>query len=328
MISKFVKSSVVFGCAGTTLTEAEFDFFRENLPFGFILFSRNIANIEQVKQLCISLRKSVGWYAPILIDQEGGRVQRIKPPLAKDRLPPLDEAINAGQNAANVFRRRFISIANELRSLGIDTNCAPILDIARPNTHKFLRNRCYGINKSDVILLGKIVYDALKSGGVLPIIKHIPGHGLSMDDSHLGLPVVKAEKNELYDNDFAVFKAFSNAKIAMTAHVLYEAVDSKFPASTSKKVMKIIREDIKFSGLLVSDDISMSALSGSIKKRTEDLLEAGNDVVLHCNGNLSEMKEVVNAGVNPTKSTLFRIASVIEERKKIEHNKNKFLESC
>ena len=324
MISEFVKSSVVFGCAGPTLTEAEFDFFRENLPFGFILFSRNIANIEQVKQLCISLRKSVGWYAPILIDQEGGRVQRINPPIAKDRLPPLDEAIKAGKNAENVFRHRFASIANELRSLGIDTNCAPILDIARSNTNKFLRNRCYGTNKSDVILLGKVVYDALKSKGVLPIIKHMPGHGLSLDDSHLRLPVVKAEENELYENDFAVFKAFANAKIAMTAHVLYEAVDSEFPASTSKKVMRIIREDIKFSGLLVSDDISMSALSGSINKRTEDLLEAGNDVVLHCNGNLSEMKEVISSGVHPTKSTFFRMASVIEERKKIEHNNDKF----
>ena len=327
MISEFIKSSVVFGCAGPTLTDAEFEFFRTNLPFGFILFSRNIANIEQVKELCLSLRKSVGWYAPILIDQEGGRVQRIKPPLVKDWLPPLDEAINAGKNAAHVFRRRFTSIANELRSLGIDANCAPILDIARPSTHKFLRNRCYGINKSDVILLGKVVYDALKSRGVLPIIKHMPGHGLSLDDSHLGLPVVKAEKNELYDNDFAVFKAFANAKIAMTAHVLYEAIDPEFPASTSKRVMRIIREDIKFSGLLVSDDISMSALSGSIKKRTEDLLEAGNDVVLHCNGNLSEMKEIISSGVNPTKSTLFRMASVIEERKKIEHNNDKFLES-
>ena len=327
MVSKFVKSSVIFGCAGTSLTNAEFDFFRANLPFGFILFSRNIANFDQVKELCLSLRKSVGWNAPILIDQEGGRVQRIKPPLAIDRLPPLDEAIKAGRNAPNVFRSRFISIAKELRSLGIDTNCAPTLDIARPNTHAFLRNRCYGINKTDVISLGKVVCSALKSRGVLPIIKHMPGHGLSLGDSHLELPIVKAEKNELYDNDFEVFKAFANAEIAMSAHVLYETIDPKFPASTSKKVMRIIREDIKFSGLLISDDISMSALSGSLKKRTKDLLEAGNDVVLHCNGNLSEMVEIIGSGVNPTNSTLFRMASAVEERKKIEHNKDKFLES-
>ena len=214
-----------------------------------------------------------------------------------------------------------------MRSLGIDTNCAPTLDIARPNTHAFLRNRCYGINKSDVISLGKVVCSALKSRGVLPIIKHMPGHGLSLGDSHLELPIVKAEKNELYNNDFEVFKAFANAEIAMSAHVLYEAIDPKFPASISKKVMRIIREDIKFSGLLISDDISMSALSGSLKKRTKDLLEAGNDVVLHCNGNLSEMEEIISSGVNPTNSTLFRMASVVEERKKIEHNKNQFLES-
>ena len=141
------------------------------------------------------------------------------------------------------------------------------------------------------------------------------------------LPIVKAEKNELYNNDFEVFKAFANAEIAMSAHVLYEAIDPKFPASISKKVMRIIREDIKFSGLLISDDISMSALSGSLKKRTKDLLEAGNDVVLHCNGNFSEMEEIISSGVNPTNSTLFRMASVVEERKKIEHNKNQFLES-
>ena len=268
MINK--RRAFIFGIKSLQLSQNEIDFLKKYKPWGVILFLRNIKSIQQAKSLTDNIRKIFkDKNYPILIDQEGGRVQRIKPPIAKDRLPPLDEAIKAGQNAENVFRRRFISIANELRSLGIDSNCAPILDIARPNTHKFLRNRCYGINKSDVILLGKIVYGALKSGGVLPIIKHIPGHGLSMDDSHLGLPVVKAEKNELYDNDFAVFKAFANAEIAMSAHVLYETIDPKFPASTSKKVMRIIREDIKFSGLLISDDISMSALSGSLKKRTK-----------------------------------------------------------
>ena len=327
MISKTIKNAVIFGCKGPRLTEVEFDFFKETLPFGFILFSRNIVNSKQVNELCQSLRDAVGWYAPILIDHEGGRVQRIKPPLALDRLPPLDEAQKAGENAKSIFKLRFSAMANELLSLGIDFNCAPVLDIARTNTHRFLRNRCYGVNKSDVISLGRVAYDALKSNGVFPIIKHMPGHGLSLGDSHLELPIVKAEKNELYNNDFEVFKAFANAEIAMSAHVLYEAIDPKLPASTSKKVMRIIREDIKFSGLLISDDISMSALSGSLKKRTKDLLEAGNDVVLHCNGNLSEMEEIIGSGVNPTNSTLFRMASVVEERKKIEHNKDQFLES-
>ena len=327
MISKTIKNAVIFGCKGPRLTEVEFDFFKETLPFGFILFSRNIINSKQVNELCQSLRDAVGWYAPILIDQEGGRVQRIKPPLALDRLPPLDEAQKAGQNAESIFKLRFSAMANELLSLGVDFNCAPVLDIARATTHRFLRNRCYGVNKSDVIALGRVVYDALKSNGVFPIIKHMPGHGFASHDSHFELPVVKASKKELFTNDFAVFRAFCDAEIAMSAHVLFEAIDPYSAASTSKKVMDIIRNDIKFSGLLISDDISMAALPGDIKKRTKNLIEAGNDVILHCNGKLFEMKEIIDSGVVPNTLTIFRMASVIEERKKIEHNKINNLES-
>ena len=327
MISEPIKNAVIFGCEGPKLTELEFNFFNETLPFGFILFSRNIVNAQQVNELCLSLRDSVGWYAPILIDQEGGRVQRINPPLALDRLPPLDEAEKAGQNAKSIFKLRFSAMANELLLLCIDFNCAPVLDIARSTTHRFLRNRCYGFNKSDVISLGRVAYDALKSNGVFPIIKHMPGHGFATHDSHFELPVVKASEKELFANDFAVFKAFCDAEMAMSAHVLFEAIDPYSPASTSKKLMDIIRDDIKFSGLLISDDISMSALPGDIKKRTKNLIEAGNDVILHCNGNLFEMKEIIDAGVVPNILTLSRMASVIEERKKIEHNKIKNLES-
>ena len=327
MISESIKNGVIFGCEGPRLSEVEFDFFKETLPFGFILFSRNIFNSKQVIELCQSLRDAVGWHAPILIDQEGGRVQRIKPPLALDRLPPLDEAQKAGQKAKSVFKVRFSSIANELLSLGIDFNCAPVLDIARPTTHRFLRNRCYGVNKSDVISLGRVAYDALKSNGVFPIIKHIPGHGFASLDSHFELPVVKASKKELLTNDFAVFRAFCDAEIAMSAHVLFEAIDPYSAASTSKKLVDIIRNDIKFSGLLLSDDISMAALPGNIKKRTTNLIEAGNDVILHCNGKLFEMKEIIESGVVPNTLTLSRMSSVIEERKKIEHTKIENLES-
>ena len=327
MISKTIKNAVIFGCKGPRLTGIEFDFFKETLPFGFILFSRNIINSKQVNELCQSLREAVGWYAPILIDQEGGRVQRIKPPLALDRLPPLDEAQKAGQNAESIFKFRFSAMANELLSLGIDFNCAPVLDIARATTHRFLRNRCYGVNKSDVITLGRVAYDALKSNGIFPIIKHMPGHGFASHDSHFELPVVKASKKELLANDFAVFRAFCDAEIAMSAHVLFEAIDPYSVASTSKKLMDIIRNDIKFSGLLISDDISMAALPGDIKKRTKNLRDAGNDVILHCNGRFFEMKEIIDAGVVPNTLTLSRMASVIEERKKIEHNKIENLES-
>ena len=144
--------------------------------------------------MCQSLRDAVGWHAPILIDQEGGRVQRVKPPLALDRLPPLDEAQKAGQNAEGIFKLRFAAMANELLSLGIDFNCAPVLDIARATTHRFLRNRCYGVNKSDVIALGRVTYDALKSNGIFPIIKHMPGHGFASHDSHLSYLLLKQVK--------------------------------------------------------------------------------------------------------------------------------------
>jgi beta-N-acetylhexosaminidase len=236
-------------------------------------------------------------------------------------LPPLDEARKAGYNAKSIFKYRFSEIANELHSLGIDFNCAPVLDIARETTHEFLKNRCYGVNKFDVISLGKIAYEALKLNGVFPIIKHMPGHGFATHDSHFKLPVVKASKKELFENDFAVFKAFSDTEIAMTAHVLFEAIDPHTAASTSKIMMEIIRNEIKYSGLLITDDISMSALPGDIKERTNNLIEAGNDVILHCNGNLREMKEIINSGVVPNALTLSRMASVIEERKKIEHNR-------
>ena len=144
------------------------------------------------------MRDAVGWYAPILIDQEGGRVQRVRPPLALDRLPPLDEAQKAGKNAESIFKLRFAAMANELLLLGIDFNCAPVLDIARATTHRFLRNRCYGVNKSDVIALGRVAYDALKSNGIFPIIKHMPGHGFASHDSHFELPVVKASKKNFW----------------------------------------------------------------------------------------------------------------------------------
>ena len=218
-------------------------------------------------------------------------------------------------------------MAKELLLLGIDFNCAPVLDIARATTHRFLRNRCYGLNKSDVIALGRVAYDALKSNGVFPIIKHLPGHGFASQDSHFELPVVYASKKELLANDFAVFRAFCDAEIAMSAHVLFEFIDPYSPASTSKKLMDIIRNEIKFSGLLISDDISMAALPGDIKKRTKNLIEAGNDVILHCNGKLFEMKEIIYSGVVPNTLTLSRMASVIEERKKIKHNNIKNVES-
>ena len=320
MISELIKNAVIFGCKGPNLTEDEYNFFKETSPFGFIIFSRNIVNTQQVNALCQSLREAVGWRAPVLIDQEGGRVQRIKYPLAEDWLPPLDEARKAGKNAESIFKLRFSKIAKELRLLGIDFNCAPVLDIARPFTHHFLRNRCYGENKSDVISLGKVAYNAMKSNGVFPIIKHIPGHGFAANDSHFELPIIKAGKKELLDNDFEVFKAFCDAKIAMSAHVLFEKIDPYTPASTSKKIIEIIRQEIKFNGLLVSDDISMSALPGDLKKRTTNLIKAGGDVILHCNGQLSEMKEIISSGVIPNTLTLSRIASVIEERKKIQHN--------
>ncbi len=292
-------SAAILGCTGTTLTADEVAFFKDVKPWGFILFKRNIADPAQVRALTAALRDTVGRDdAPILIDQEGGRVARLQPP--HWRIYPPGRAYgslvaNDPLTAREITRLGSRLIAHDLLSLGINVDCVPVLDVPDPKGHEIIGDRAYGDTPEQVATLGRAAAEGLLAGGVLPIIKHIPGHGRAMADSHLELPVVKAKLAELDARDFAPFRVLSDMPMAMTAHVVYTAIDRKNPATTSKKAIKqVIRGSIGFDGLLMSDDLSMKALSGDFKQRAKDSLSAGCDVVLHCNGDMAEMKAVMS----------------------------------
>jgi len=305
-------SACILGCSGLTLTKAEKAFFRDVQPWGFILFARNVESPEQVRALTAALRETVGRAdAPILIDQEGGRVARLKPPHWK-RYPP-GRAYGALAGNDPLLRREITRLgarllAHDLAALGINVDCVPVLDVPDPQGHEIIGDRAYGQTPEEVALLGRAAAEGLIAGGVLPVIKHIPGHGRAKADSHLELPVVEAAWDELAGRDFAPFQALSDMPMAMTAHVIYTAVDPKRPATTSKKAFKrVIRGAIGFDGLVMSDDLSMKALAGDFRERAETSLAAGCDVVLHCNGDMAEMKAVV-AGTGDLKGRAARRA--------------------
>ena len=290
--------AAIFGLAGPSLSEAETRFFRKVQPWGFILFRRNIETPDQVRVLTTALRDLTGRPdTPILIDQEGGRVQRLGPP----HWPVYPPGRAYGQAAANdpLTRRELTRlgarlIASDLFALGINVDCVPVLDVPAADGHEIIGDRAYGADAATVAELGRAAAEGLIAGGVLPVIKHIPGHGRAKADSHLDLPVVDAPYAELDAIDFAPFRGLSDMPLAMTAHVVYSAIDPKRPATTSRKaIRKVIRAAIGFDGLLMSDDLSMKALGGSFTDRARDSLAAGCDVVLHCNGDMAEMKAVV-----------------------------------
>ena len=277
-----------------TLTPREADFFRDADPWGFILFARNVEAPDQVRALTAALRETVGRDAPVFIDQEGGRVQRMGPPHWRDWAPPLDDATRAGLFAEQAFALRYRIISEELRAVGIDGNCVPCADLARPETHPFLKNRCYGETVETVARLGIAAAGASLAAGVLPVLKHIPGHGRATVDSHGEVPRVAAPLDDLRQTDFAAFGALAFNPAGMTAHVIYDALDDR-PGTLSPVVIELIRNEIGFAGLLMTDDISMGALSGSVGERSEAAIAAGCDLVLHCNGEMGEMEEVASA---------------------------------
>ncbi|HWU13458.1 MAG TPA: beta-N-acetylhexosaminidase [Caulobacter sp.] len=309
-------SAAILGCAGTTLTAEEAAFFRDVKPWGFILFKRNIADPNQVRALTAALRATVGRPdAPILIDQEGGRVARLQPP-HWNKYPPGraygELAANDPLVAREITRLGARLIAHDLLDLGINVDCVPVLDVPDPQGHEIIGDRAYGDTPQQVATLGRAAAEGLLAGGVLPIIKHIPGHGRAMSDSHLELPVVKAKLAELDARDFAPFRVLSDMPMAMTAHVVYTAIDRSRPATTSKKaIKKIIRESIGFDGLLMSDDLSMKALSGDFRQRAKDSLAAGCDVVLHCNGDMAEMKAVMSGVGKLSREARRRVQAVM-----------------
>jgi beta-N-acetylhexosaminidase len=291
-------TAAILGCSGPILTAEERTFFRRVRPWGFILFGRNVENREQLRTLVGELRDTIGREdAPVLIDQEGGRVQRLGPP-NWGRFPPGrafgDLAGNDPLVRREITRLGARLMAHDLAALGINVDCVPVLDVPDPSGHEIIGDRAYGRTADEVALLGRAAAEGLIAGGVLPVIKHIPGHGRAMSDSHLELPVVDASFADLDARDFAPFRVLSDMPMAMTAHVIYSAIDAKRPATTSKTVMRrVVRGAIGFDGLVMSDDLSMKALSGDFTERARKSRAAGCDVVLHCNGGMAEMKAVV-----------------------------------
>ncbi len=281
----------ICGCAGVALSADEIAFIRQWRPWGLILFKRNIGAPADVAALTARFREIVGRAdAPVLIDQEGGRVQRMGPP-HWPKYPPA--AAFAGIGGVEVARDAARLMANDLRAVGVTVDCLPVLDVPAPDGHQIIGDRAYGPTPAVVAEFGRAVAEAMLAGGVLPVIKHIPGHGRALADSHLELPVVHASRAELEATDFAPFRALADMPVAMTAHVVYTALDPAGPATTSARVVAdIIRGHIGFDGLLMSDDMSMKALGGSFGERAAATFRAGVDLALHCNGDLGEATAV------------------------------------
>lgn len=288
---------VIFGCSGLQLTSEEEAFFKDVKPWGFILFRRNVASREQVASLCNSLRSLTGRSdTPILIDQEGGRVQRMGPP-TWNRYPSAEKLSEIYANdpfyGREIVRLTARLIAYDLSEVGISVNCAPVLDIRAPDANSaVIGDRSFSMNSDTVAVLGRAFAEGLLAGGVLPVVKHIPGHGRSRVDSHECLPVVEASLKELEENDFQPFCCLKDMPAAIPAHVVYSECDEKAGTVSKFIIQEIIRKKIGYKGLLITDDLSMKALTGSLKERSAAALAAGCDIALHCNGDMNEMVDV------------------------------------
>jgi beta-N-acetylhexosaminidase len=291
-----MRTALIVGVAGTQLSRDEAQFLKDARPVGFILFARNLKDHAQIRALISDVRTAVGADdLLVLIDQEGGRVQRLRPPLGR-ALPPAAAygALYARDHAAALMAAFEATrlLAADLSELGINTDCAPVLDLPVPGAHDIIGDRAYGRTVAQVVALARAVGDGFMAGGIVPVIKHIPGHGRATADSHLSLPVVTESRTELNATDFAPFKALNHMPTAMTAHVVFRDIDANAPASTSAVVTReIIRGEIGFNGLLMSDDLTMKALSGPMRARAESVIAAGSDLALHCSGDLPEMLE-------------------------------------
>ncbi|WP_454849235.1 beta-N-acetylhexosaminidase [Rhizobium binxianense] len=308
--------AMILGAGGLALTPEEKAFYRAERPWGFILFGRNISEPQQIADLVAEMRESVGWHAPVLIDQEGGRVQRIRPPILQH--------YPSGRILGDIYRRdrghglRAAWLmsrlhAFDLAKFGIDIDCLPVLDVPVEGSSNVIGDRAYGGDPRTVTEMGRAAAEGLKAGGLLPVMKHMPGHGRGFADSHLELPVVTVSREELQAHDFVPFVAMRNELMAMTCHVVFTAIDPDNPATTSRKVVDgIIREHIGFDGLLLSDDASMNALSGTLGERAANIIAGGCDIVLHCNGKMDEMRQVV-ANVPPLEGASLVRARAVEQ---------------
>jgi beta-N-acetylhexosaminidase len=310
----------ITGVSGLELSAAEREFIRGTRPWGFILFKRNVETPDQVSALVEELRNCLGEAeAPVLIDQEGGRVARLGPPhwpvyppgATFGALHDLDKML--GLKAARLSARL---IAADLIDLGITVDCLPLADVPVAGADAVIGNRAYGTEPAKVAAIARAVAEGLEQGGVLPVLKHIPGHGRATADSHFGLPTVDTPGEELERTDFAAFQPLADLPMAMTAHVVFSALDPAQPATTSATIIRqVIRGVIGFQGLLMSDDVSMNALAGSLAERTRAIVNAGCDMVLHCNGKLDEMHDVARETPELTGEPLDRARRALASRK-------------
>jgi len=316
------RRAFICGLSGPSLSLGESDFLAAARPAGIVLFARNVENPGQVRRLIDKAQEAAGGGILVLVDQEGGRVQRLSEP----HWPRYPAALAFGvmhakdpERAKRTARLCAQAMAHDLLAVGFNTACAPVLDVPVPGADNIIGDRAYGDNLETVVQLGGAVAEGLLAGGILPVMKHIPGHGRAMADSHLALPVVDAPLGELQAADFAAFRALRHLPVAMTAHVVFTAIDPEAPATVSAKAVKeAIRGFIGFEGLLMSDDLSMHALSGTLEERTRAALAAGCDLALHCNGKMEEMAAVAMASPYLEGAALARFVAALAQLKEPE----------
>ena len=309
----------ITGLAGSALSDQERGFLRDTQPWGFIIFKRNVASAASLRRLIDDCRSAVGREAPVLVDQEGGRVQRLGPPQWPSYPPGAvygvlyDRDPEKGLVAAWLGARL---IAADLANLGIDVDCLPLGDVPVAAADAVIGDRAYGNAPDKVAAIARVVADGLADGGVLPVLKHIPGHGRATADSHKKLPVVGADRETLDRTDFAAFRPLNALPMAMTAHVVFNAIDPLAPGTLSPLIVKdVIRDSIGFGGLLMTDDISMGALAGPLSERSAAAIAAGCDMVLHCNGEMPEMRAVAASVPELTGEAAHRAAAALAAKR-------------
>lgn len=318
-----MSKAFITGCSGTRLTADERRFFGIERPWGLILFARNIEGHGQIRDLVAEFREVVGNPdAPVLIDQEGGRVRRLRPPLVQDYPPGTVYGKLYGQDRDAGLRAAWLCgrlIGADLADLGITVDCLPIVDVPRGDTSDVIGDRAYGTEPETIAQIGRALTDGLAAAGVLPVLKHIPGHGPATVDSHLTLPVVDTDLDSLRRLDFVPFRALRDLPLAMTAHVVYTAIDRDACATCSPTVIDtVIRGELDYQGCLMSDDVSMKALGGEMRERVRSLFDAGCDLALHCNGDLAEMRDVAAASPVLAGAALRRAEAAIAARRPAE----------